>query len=182
MPAERVGEPGSWERAKSVVAALLDGVKAGITAPGRALRGEPVSYGDALATAGLAVTGSLPMKTLAAPNSMASRTANLYDFPTKSEVGDALGRSGSGGLDLEGRPLVARPGRLQARIRRDRLEAAAAPAEAPARARGAGDLAVPHVITDTMPPANRQRSRTSQRRIAEISRPKSASCRWTERR
>ena len=64
MPAERVGEPGSWERAKSVVAALLGGVTAGITAPGRALRGGPVSYGDALATAGLAVTGSLPMKAL----------------------------------------------------------------------------------------------------------------------
>jgi hypothetical protein len=64
MPAERVGEPGSWERAKSVVDALLGGVTAGITAPGRALRGEPVSYGDALATAGLAVTGSLPMKAL----------------------------------------------------------------------------------------------------------------------
>jgi hypothetical protein len=55
----------------------------------------------------------------------------------------------------------------------------------PRRQRGPvarGELAVPHVITDTMPPANRQRSRTSQRRIAEISRPKSASCRWTERR
>jgi hypothetical protein len=45
-----------------VVDALLDGVTAGITAPGRALRGEPVTYGDMLGTAGMAVTGSLPMR------------------------------------------------------------------------------------------------------------------------
>lgn len=38
---------------------------------------------------------------------LASRTDKLYNFPTKSEVGDALGRSHTGGLDLEGRPLVA---------------------------------------------------------------------------
>ncbi len=36
-----------------------------------------MTYGDALGTAGLAVTGALPMKALAAPESMASRTANL---------------------------------------------------------------------------------------------------------
>ncbi|MFV0513102.1 MAG: hypothetical protein ACK5MY_05645 [Jhaorihella sp.] len=39
---------------------------------------------------------------------MASRAERLYNFPSNSEVGDALGRSGSGGFDLEGRPLVAR--------------------------------------------------------------------------
>lgn len=39
---------------------------------------------------------------------LASRSAKLYNFPTRSEVGDALGRSDSGGLDLEGRPLFAR--------------------------------------------------------------------------
>jgi hypothetical protein len=49
----------SWQLCSTV-----DGVKAGIAAPGRALRGWPVTSGDALATAGLAVTGSLPMKAL----------------------------------------------------------------------------------------------------------------------
>ena len=38
---------------------------------------------------------------------MASRSARLYNHPTKSEVGNGLRGSGAGGLDLEGRPLVA---------------------------------------------------------------------------
>lgn len=43
---------------------------------------------------------------------LASRNSKLYNFPTKSEVGDGLGiglgKAHPGGLDLEGRPLVAR--------------------------------------------------------------------------
>lgn len=41
-------------------------------------------------------------------NALASRSAHLYNPPTKSEVGDVLGRSDTGGFDLEGRPLVAK--------------------------------------------------------------------------
>ncbi len=39
---------------------------------------------------------------------LASRTGKLYDFPTNSEVGHAWAGGNSRGLDLEGRPLVAR--------------------------------------------------------------------------
>lgn len=51
-----------------------------------------------------------PRKPAANPHkNMASTGKMLYTRPTKSEVGyDRLGKNDTGGLDLEGRPLVAR--------------------------------------------------------------------------
>lgn len=47
--------------AKSIGQGVLDSVVSGVTAPGRALAGEPVTMGDVWDTAGLAVVGAAPM-------------------------------------------------------------------------------------------------------------------------
>lgn len=55
-------EGGTWDRAKEIGGNLLketlDAFKAGVTAPVRALRGEDVTYGDAVNTAGMVALGS----------------------------------------------------------------------------------------------------------------------------
>lgn len=97
-----------WGTAKGVGNALASSAWNAFTAPGRAAAGEPVTYGDALDTMGLIATGGIGNAVVAAPKSLASTRATLYNLPTSSEVGNVLGRSGSGGLDVDGRPLVAR--------------------------------------------------------------------------
>jgi hypothetical protein len=85
-----------------IVAALANG----FTAPGRALSGQGVTMADVLDTAGMVSLGTISRP--ASAGNLASKAGKSYNLPTKSEVGDVLGRSGAGGLDLEGRPLVAR--------------------------------------------------------------------------
>lgn len=104
---ERVGAAGSMDRVKSLAGGMLQGIWDGFTVPGRAASGEVPTMGSVLNTAGLAMGGRLT-KPPAAPVKLASRSEKLYNLPTKSEVDDGLGRQHSGGLDLEGRPLVAR--------------------------------------------------------------------------
>lgn len=91
----------------ALAAAFLDG----FSAPGNALAGMPVTYGDMLNTAGMAVIPT-PKNALGgvrlAGENLASKSEKMYDLSTKSEVGNVLGRSNTGGMDLEGRPLVAR--------------------------------------------------------------------------
>lgn len=112
MPAAPVGEPGSWERAKSVVGALVDGMKAGVTAPGRALAGEPVSYGEMLGTAGMAVTGSLPMKAPAGSlRSGALRSAGPAGREQADEIMRLL-RSGRGAEVTDEMMAAADPAHL----------------------------------------------------------------------
>lgn len=100
---------------------------AGFSAPGRAAAGEPVTYGDAIETVGLIGGGGLAKGAASAHETLASRRATLYNLPTETEVGNALGRTGAGGVDLEGRPLVAKHvvGGAPDRIREQSLPAEA---------------------------------------------------------
>lgn len=96
----------AWNVLSGIPKSLVQSAVNGFTAPGRALRGEPVTMGDVYDTAGMVSLG-LANRPASAGN-LASKAGKSYNLPTKSEVGDVLGRSGAGGLDLEGRPLVAR--------------------------------------------------------------------------
>lgn len=64
MPEAPQTQAGTQARVFEVLADLfggaVDGAVQGVTAPARALRGEPVSLGDALSTAGLAAVGAAP--------------------------------------------------------------------------------------------------------------------------
>lgn len=111
-PATNGNAKAAWSALSGIAGGLWDAVEA----PGNALAGKPVTNGDALNILGMVqlggfgvghgikrnVSGSPPQ------NALASRGANLYTRPTQSEVGDELGRQYTGGLDIEGRPLVAR--------------------------------------------------------------------------
>lgn len=119
------GDP--WGTALSVGNALAQGAWNAFSAPGRAAAGEPITYGDAIDTIGLIGGGGMAKGTIYAPETLASRRATLYNLPTDAEVGNALGRTGAGGVDLEGRPLVARyvVGGAPERIREQSLPAEA---------------------------------------------------------
>ena len=58
---EGLSVQGAIEAAKGIGEGIISGIVQGFTAPGRALSGEPVSYGDVLATAGMAQVGAAPM-------------------------------------------------------------------------------------------------------------------------
>lgn len=116
--ADQVASQPWTETAGNALSGLGNALWGAISAPGNALSGQPVSLGDVLDTAGLISMVGAGMFAGSSPKSLASRAANLYDLPTASEVGDALGRSGARGLDLEGRSLVARHvvGRAEGRV------------------------------------------------------------------
>ena len=59
---EGLSVQGAIEAAKGIGGGVISGIVQGFTAPGRALSGEPVSYGDVLATAGMAQLGAAPMR------------------------------------------------------------------------------------------------------------------------
>ena len=59
---ENLSVQGAIDAAKGIGEGIVSGIVQGFTAPGRALSGEPVSYGDVLATAGMAQVGAAPMR------------------------------------------------------------------------------------------------------------------------
>ena len=93
-------EPGTFDRVKEVgsdiVTGAIEGTKAALTAPGRAARGESVTYGDAFGTAGIATLGaSTVTKPAGALSAGAARTKK------KSEINPLFKP-----LDRPGRNLV----------------------------------------------------------------------------
>lgn len=78
-------KPGSWGRVKEMVTGAatdaVEGIRQGVTAPGRALSGEPMTYGDAAATAGMAQMGGAAMPAPAgALRIFAGRNAKTADM------------------------------------------------------------------------------------------------------
>ena len=59
---ENLSVQGAIDAAKGIGEGIVSGIVQGFTAPGRALSGEPVSFGDVLATAGMAQVGAAPMR------------------------------------------------------------------------------------------------------------------------
>lgn len=100
QPEPLQGEPGSWERVKAVLGGigsnLVSGAVDAVSAPARALRGEPVTYGDALNTAGVAQLGSFAgTAPSGAVHSGLARTADNAARRQADEIMDYL-RSGRG--------------------------------------------------------------------------------------
>jgi hypothetical protein len=111
----RVAEVG-----RDAIEGTIDGVVSGFTAPARALRGEPVTYGDAFATAGTAagggagfaapegslrtfVAGTSPREGFspAGETTLDALRRNYPDAEARGEAYQAYERPNRGGMDIE---------------------------------------------------------------------------------
>lgn len=149
---ERVGSAGQMlGEVAGVVAPMVGGAKAGkpvLDAIAEGLTGVQTQAGNALADMGQAGQRFAMGK---GGNSLASKSKSLYDLPTNTGVGDDLGQlagSHSAGLDIEGRPLVARyvVGRAGTREGEQSLPSAAI-AEIIQKQTGRGIAVVPQVTS-----------------------------------